>query len=50
MSLTDVKVRTAKAQEKAYKLSDEKGLFLFTPLVCKFGYHNLYLVGLAVIS
>jgi len=29
MSLTDVKVRTAKSQEKAYKLSDEKGLFLY---------------------
>ncbi len=29
MSLTDVKVRTAKSLEKAYKLSDEKGLFLF---------------------
>jgi len=29
MSLTDVKVRTTKSQEKAYKLSDEKGLFLY---------------------
>ncbi|ARH01342.1 Arm DNA-binding domain-containing protein [Legionella micdadei] len=29
MALTDVKVRTAKPQEKAYKLSDEKGLFLY---------------------
>ncbi len=29
MSLTDVKVRTTKSQEKAFKLSDEKGLFLF---------------------
>ena len=29
MALTDVKVRTAKSQEKAYKLSDEKGLFLY---------------------
>ncbi|OGV48939.1 MAG: integrase [Legionellales bacterium RIFCSPHIGHO2_12_FULL_42_9] len=29
MALTDVKVRTAKTQEKAYKLSDEKGLFLY---------------------
>jgi len=28
MALTDVKVRTAKAQEKDYKLSDEKGLYL----------------------
>ena len=28
MALTDVKVRTAKSQEKAYTLSDEKGLFL----------------------
>ena len=29
MALTDVKVRTAKPKEKAYKLSDEKGLFLY---------------------
>lgn len=29
IALTDVKVRTAKSQEKAYKLSDEKGLFLY---------------------
>jgi len=29
MSLTDVTVRTTKSLEKAYKLSDEKGLFLF---------------------
>ena len=29
MSLTDPKVRTAKSKEKAYKLSDEKGLFLY---------------------
>ena len=28
MSLTDTKIRTAKAREKAYKLADEKGLFL----------------------
>ncbi|MDP3858917.1 MAG: tyrosine-type recombinase/integrase [Stagnimonas sp.] len=28
MSLTDIKVRSAKAQAKPYKLSDEKGLFL----------------------
>lgn len=28
MTLTDVKVRTAKATDKAYKLSDERGLFL----------------------
>lgn len=29
MALTDIKVRAAKSQEKAYKLSDEKGLFLY---------------------
>jgi integrase len=29
MALTDVKVRTTKSQEKAFKLSDEKGLFLY---------------------
>ena len=29
MALTDVKVRTTKSQEKAFKLSDEKGLYLF---------------------
>ncbi|MDP1573599.1 MAG: tyrosine-type recombinase/integrase [Coxiellaceae bacterium] len=29
MALTDTKVRTAKAHEKAYKLTDEKGLYLF---------------------
>ena len=29
MALTDVKVRAAKAKEKPYKLSDEKGLFLY---------------------
>ena len=29
MSLTDPKVRTAKSKEKAFKLADEKGLFLF---------------------
>jgi integrase len=29
MALTDVKVRTTKSQEKAFKLSDEKGLYLY---------------------
>ncbi|MFT4058465.1 MAG: integrase arm-type DNA-binding domain-containing protein [Legionella sp.] len=29
MALTDAKARTAKAKEKPYKLSDEKGLFLY---------------------
>ncbi|MDA9271972.1 integrase arm-type DNA-binding domain-containing protein [bacterium] len=29
MALTDVKVRATKSQEKAFKLSDEKGLFLY---------------------
>jgi hypothetical protein len=29
MALTDIKVRTTKSQEKAFKLSDEKGLFLY---------------------
>lgn len=29
MSLIDPKVRTAKSKEKAYKFSDEKGLFLY---------------------
>ncbi len=29
MTLTDVKVRTTKSQEKAFKLSDEKGLYLY---------------------
>lgn len=29
MALTDVKVRTTKSREKAFKLSDEKGLFLY---------------------
>src|ERR1700733_16121880 len=28
MSLTDTKIRNAKAREKAYKLADEKGLYL----------------------
>lgn len=28
MALTDIKARTAKSKEKAYKLADEKGLFL----------------------
>lgn len=28
MALTDLKVRTAKPREKAYKLADEKGLYL----------------------
>ncbi|MFN7096510.1 MAG: DUF4102 domain-containing protein, partial [Gammaproteobacteria bacterium] len=28
MALTDIKIRTAKPKEKAYKLADEKGLFL----------------------
>lgn len=28
MALTDPKVRNAKAKKKAYKLTDEKGLFL----------------------
>ena len=29
MTLTDVKVRTTKSQEKAFKLADEKGLYLY---------------------
>jgi integrase len=29
MALTDAKIRTIKPEEKAYKLTDEKGLFLF---------------------
>lgn len=29
MSLTNVAIRAAKPREKAYKLADEKGLFLF---------------------
>ncbi|BCA93910.1 integrase [Legionella antarctica] len=29
MALTNVKVRTTKSQEKAFKLSDEKGLYLY---------------------
>jgi hypothetical protein len=29
MALTDIKARTAKPREKAYKLADEKGLHLF---------------------
>jgi Arm domain-containing DNA-binding protein len=37
MPLTDVKARTAKPREKAYKLADEKGLFLFiTPIGSKY--------------
>ncbi|PIZ03484.1 MAG: integrase [Gammaproteobacteria bacterium CG_4_10_14_0_8_um_filter_38_16] len=29
MALTDIKIRSAKPREKAYKLTDEKGLYLF---------------------
>ena len=29
MPLSDIKIRTAKPQEKAYKLFDEKGLFIY---------------------
>lgn len=37
MSLTDVKVRTAKAESKAYKLFDERGLFLLiSPIGSKY--------------
>jgi hypothetical protein len=37
MALTDIKVRTAKPLEKAYKLADEKGLFLqVTPTGSKY--------------
>ncbi len=37
MSLTDVKIRNSKAKTKAYKLSDEKGLYLLvTPLGAKY--------------
>lgn len=37
MPLTDIQVRTAKPAAKAYKLSDQKGLFLFvTPMNAKY--------------
>jgi len=38
MSLTDAIMRTAQPHRKAYKMSDEKGMFLYiTPLAANYG-------------
>ncbi|MBW1913503.1 MAG: DUF4102 domain-containing protein, partial [Deltaproteobacteria bacterium] len=45
MPLTDSAIRTAKAKDKPYKLSDEKGLYLLVNLAGKYFRYDYRFAG-----